>query len=129
MKLIYIAGKYSDDTYELIDANILVARNAAIQCIKKGWFPITPHLMSAHFECSLPDIPNEFYYEGDFKLLNICHAILMLDNFLDSTGALGELDHANDNDITVYMDIKYVPHLGPPPNFREVRGILDDNSL
>ena len=115
MKLIYIAGKYTDETYEEIEENILVARTAAIECILLGWFPITPHLNTAHFECSLPDIPNEFYYKGDLQIMKLLRphydAVLMLDNWRGSIGAKIELEMARKFGLTIFYGIENVPDL------------------
>ncbi|MHA2210145.1 MAG: hypothetical protein ACXABV_13355, partial [Candidatus Thorarchaeota archaeon] len=42
---IYVAGPYTADTMEQIEANVQRAIDAGIQIWKKGHFPVIPHLL------------------------------------------------------------------------------------
>jgi len=102
MKLIYVAGKYSGDSYEDIDSNIIKAELASVQLIKNGWAVFTPHLNTRHFE-KYTDIKNEVYYQMDIEILTRCDAIFMLDNYADSVGANHEHDVAYKYNLDIYF--------------------------
>lgn len=111
MELIYIAGKYTAKTYSEIDNNIKKAELAAVEVISKlglkGWFPITPHLNTAHFEIYEPALPIDYHYwiDGTAELLKKCDAILMLPGWEESSGARGEKEIAEKLGIPVFYNV------------------------
>lgn len=91
MKIVYIAGPYSDkDGYLAIDRNIALAREAAAWLASNGIGFVCPHLNSAHFEAIVPEVPVDFWYEMDLRILKSCDAMLMLPFSDYSTGAIRE---------------------------------------
>jgi hypothetical protein len=99
--IIYISGKYSDDTQEKIDVNIALARKHAIKLWEAGYTVICPHLNTANFEkdCS---IKWEDYIKGDLEIVSRCDAVVMLHNMNDSQGALMERTVALEKGIPVF---------------------------
>jgi Domain of unknown function (DUF4406) len=104
--VIYVSGKYSGTPNE-INENIQLARNASIQLWELGFTVITPHLNTIHFEndckCSYED-----YMDGDLEILSRCDAILFLENFKDSNGALKEKEKAEELHIPRFYKVNDV---------------------
>lgn len=114
MKLIYIAGKYSGENYKETDENIRIAVRAALGVIefkwRFGWFPITPHLNSKHFErFEFKDIHKLYFYDGTMALLRKCDAVLAISNWKGSAGAMAEIQEADRLGIPVYFSINEIP--------------------
>jgi len=101
--ILYIAGKYRGD----IDANIAAARKVAIELWEAGFTVICPHLNTAHFErdCSIPE---DNYIKGDLHILSRCDAVIMLEGWQQSEGAMIEHMMAKEWGIPVY----YYPDIG-----------------
>lgn len=79
LKLVYIAGVYGDkDGYLAIDRNIANAREQADWLLSHGIGFCCPHMNSAHFEVIRPEIPVEFWYEMDLRLMEPCDAMLIV---------------------------------------------------
>jgi len=115
MKLIYIAGKYSGLNFNKVEINIRKARNTALKLIQKigslGYFPITPHMNTAHFEeyeAILDGIDYEYWLNGSRELLERCDALLLLDNWNDSNGATKEKEIAEAKGIPIFYSIKEI---------------------
>jgi len=113
MKLIYISGKYSDINFWKVDFNIRKAKNEAIALIREvgrhGYFPITPHLNTGHFEEReemFEGVNFEYWLNGTIELLKRCDAMLLLDNWEDSNGAKKEIEIAVANGMPVYYSIE-----------------------
>jgi hypothetical protein len=98
----YISGKYSGN----IEENIENARKVAIELWEKGYSVLCPHLNTIHFEldckCTYED-----YIKGDLELLARCDAIVMLQGWNGSKGAVREKEFAQ----SLGMPIYYYPEL------------------
>jgi len=107
--IVYVAGKYSGKTQDEITENIDAARKVAIQLWESGHVALCPHLNTAHFEndCSCD---YHGYLIGDLALLARCDAILMMGDWEDSRGAMGEHAYAKNHDIPVYYYPEIPPH-------------------
>jgi len=107
MKLIYVSGKYTEDTSSLVQLNIEKAEEAAIQLIGKGWGVFTPHKNSAHYEKYKEEYPNmtwDYFMEFSIEMLKRHDAIFMLNNWKDSEGGVIEHDYALKNNIPIYYE-------------------------
>ena len=104
MKLLYIAGKYCDARGEWYQhLNIELSKRVARFFWMKGYAVICPHSNTAFMGDSCPDNWDR-WLNGDLEILGRCDMIVMLPNYLDSPGALKELEHA----IEMEKDITYV---------------------
>lgn len=102
MKLLYLAGPFSDDDpIHGVARNVLAASEIALEAARKGWMPVCPHKNTQDFQHAA-DIPPEFWYEGDLDLMRRCDAVLMLPGYERSQGALRELEVATAEGMGVY---------------------------
>jgi len=93
MKLVYIAGPYTADSQAKVFANIQRAREVADMVIRFGAMPITPHFLSSGIE----DAGNaQFWYDATLEVLRRCDALLALENWHESNGALNEIREAEE---------------------------------
>ena len=99
--IVYISGKYSDDSEEKINANIALARKHAIAIWESGLTAICPHLNTANFEKDC-GIKWESYIDGDIEILKTCDAVLLLHNREDSRGAKVEKETAEQWRIPIF---------------------------
>ena len=106
-KVVYIAGPYTADTPEGIDANIRKAERIAWVLWRDGIAVITPHLNTVHFEETYADRDKaaRVFYGGDLSILKRCDAVLMLPNWGKSTGAMMEHEAALAWDIPVFYSV------------------------
>ena len=100
--LVYIAGPYSAPTEEGVEANIAVARAAAVAVKLAGFSYFCPHLNSARFERDCPGVPHADWLTQDLLILPACHALLLLPESELSVGALMEWRKAVDLNIPVF---------------------------
>ena len=101
MKLVYIAGKYRDDSLRGIQQNIEKASNVAYKYWEKGYAVICPHKNTQFFDGRLPD---ETWLLGDLEILKGCDIIVMMDNYKTSVGALGELERAKELGLEIIYE-------------------------
>ncbi len=111
MKLIYIAGPYTGATPHDVDRNIINAREMAHEAMKKGWFPITPHMNTAGFERVAPEITEKFIVDGYLEILSRCDAVLMCPNWERSGGSVKEYHYAKEKGINVYESVQNLPDM------------------
>lgn len=109
MKIVYIAGPYTGKTHDYrsyfeIERNIGVAAEAAAWLVDNGYGYFCPHLHSRHFEVITPEVGANFWYTMDLKFLDMCDALLLVGDWLDSKGALAEKDRALGIGIPVFYN-------------------------
>jgi hypothetical protein len=104
-KIIYISGKYSGKTDAETNQNIQKARLMAAKVWELGYPCLCPHTNTSNFE-EICSCDYEDYIEGDLTLLSRCDAILLLDNYEDSTGAKIELSQARELNKQVYYSFE-----------------------
>lgn len=112
MKLIYVAGKYTGDTYSAIDDNIRISEVVSLKLIRKGWAVITPHKNTAHYEVYEDDtLTYHTWIAIDDEILKRCDAILMMKNWIESKGSKRELEIAKKLNIPIYFEADGIPEV------------------
>ena len=101
MRLVYIAGPYRADTWNGVWANIMRARDIAMQYHIPGEsFAVCPHLNSMLMD-GLHGIEPDHWLGGDIELLKRLDAIVMMPGWESSEGAQGELAAAKEAGLEV----------------------------
>lgn len=113
---VYVAGPYTADTTEDVEANVNVAMRFGIALIQLGHVPFIPHL--THFLDKLNEdgaygvrLGYEDYMAYDQRWLERCDALLLINH---SPGADRELKRAKEIGLHIFKD------LGKVPRFDEV---------
>jgi hypothetical protein len=106
---IYVAGPYTDETLEEMEANVQRAIDAGIHIWKKGHYPLIPHLLHwvdlrAH-EIGVPMNWND-YMLWDAPWLDHCDALYLL---AESKGALIELERASEEGKLIFHSLEDIP--------------------
>ena len=111
MRVIYVAGKYIGESDWETYNNIHHARIAAHRLWEEGWAVICPHANTAFFGGATEKEDRETssgdwmkWLEGDFEFIRRSDAIYMLNNYLDSKGALLELALAKELGIEIFYE-------------------------
>lgn len=103
IKLLYIAGAYRGPTREAVERNIQAAMHAAALAVRKGWYPVVPHACTAHFDRDYPGLAgDEFYLEATLELMRRCDAVMTVQGWEFSSGAMAEIDEAHLYALPVY---------------------------
>ena len=76
MKVIYVAGKYSDDTVWKEGFNILKAGAVAADIWQHGMAAICPHMNTARMNGV---VEYTQFMKGDFEILSRCDAVFMME--------------------------------------------------
>lgn len=109
--IIYVAGKYSGESEEEVVSNIKAAEEMGILLLSKGFIPIIPHRISAHWENRKEFEhwkPEDWVNRFCIPLISVCDALLFLENWKHSFGANVELGYALRNKIPCYFSIDNV---------------------
>lgn len=81
----FVSGPYTGNTKEEISRNIKQAEIVAKELWKIGYATICPHKNSGFFKGN-----RDIFLSGYMEILKICHIIVMISNWVDSTGAKKE---------------------------------------
>ena len=103
MKVIYIAGKYTDQNKKSINRNIDRAERISKRIWRNGMAAICPHLNTRGWNGILSQ---DEFLEGYFSIVKKCDAVLMLDNWKKSEGAKAEHWLAATYQIPIFYNIK-----------------------
>lgn len=92
--LVYLAGPYTATGDKSVDDHIEQARRVAVELWDKGYYVITPHLNTAHFEkyCQVADWST--FMEGDLRMIAACDVVVLLPGWRQSRGACIERNYA-----------------------------------
>jgi len=93
MKVLFVAGPHGAlpsgyDELHGVEQNVLNASRVALECWKKGWVVVCPHLNTRYFY-RVPGLHDELE-KGAIELVRRCDAILMMDGWQNSPGAMKE---------------------------------------
>lgn len=101
---IYVAGPYTETETRTRDENVLRAGYIGRKLWKMGFAVITPHLNTYNFG-SIYDTEREAFAAflvGDFELISVCSAVVMVPGWELSRGASAEFVFAKYMKIPVY---------------------------
>jgi hypothetical protein len=104
MRIIYTAGPISGKTPWDEEQNIRKAEYIALDIWKTGKAAVLcPHTNTRFFQYA---IPYETLMEGDFEIISRCDALLFIEGWEDSPGAVREERYALKLGIPVFYDIE-----------------------
>jgi len=98
--VIYLAGPLSGDR----ERNVTDAVAVYFQLVRAGQVPFCPHLGALHPAAF--DIDYETWMRFDFAVIDCCDAVLMLDRWQTSAGAVREHEYALLMGKRVVYDVK-----------------------
>ena len=87
----YVSGRYRGSSPAEIWANIMKAREVAMDLWRMGYVALCPHLNTMLFDGVRPDAD---WLAGDLVLLRRCNLIVMVPGWQESEGARAELREA-----------------------------------
>ena len=93
MKIVYIAGPYTDKTAWDIEQNVRKAEELALMVAEMGGAPLCPYTNSRFFFGTCTE---EFWYAATMALPKKCDAIVMLEEWRNSKGSKEEHAWAKD---------------------------------
>lgn len=97
--VVYIAGKYRGPNSWAIECNIRKAEEMAAKVWAMGLIALCPHSNSRHMEGVTTD---QHMLDGTMELMRRCDAVLLLNNWRQSEGALGEIEEAKSRGIPIF---------------------------
>lgn len=95
MRLIYVAGQYRGFSKERVDLNIQAAMHAGVLLAERGYMPVIPHKNTEKMELLTDKCDETFWIQGTMALMKVCDAVLMIDGWKYSAGAIGEHEQAS----------------------------------
>lgn len=105
MKMIYVSGKYTDDTPEKVNENIRMAALAAVALWRMGWGVFCPHTATAHLEFFGIAYNDILHFDIQLIRSRFFYAMFMLPNWMYSKGAKLELEVAKEMGIQVVYSL------------------------
>lgn len=122
MKLLYIAGKFSADSWSKdplhdIEEHITIASRYALEASRKGWAVFCPHKNSAGFQHAA-GITKDQWYAIDIEILSRCDAVLFVPGWRESFGAREEMDFAQRNHIKVLLASRFIEEIPRPEDLK-----------
>ena len=108
--MFYISGAITGKDQDEWAYNLLMGRQMAIECAKRGIPYYSPHLNTARFEIeeALVDVTWQDYMDMDYDIIARCSGILMMVNWEESKGAVLEREYAIANNIPVFYSIEQI---------------------
>ncbi len=101
MELIYVAGPYISETNYGIERNIRKAEEVAIEIVKLGVMPVCTHPMTRYMGGISPE---EFWIKGTMALMLVCDAVVLVEDWINSKGTIGEIKACFENGIPIFLN-------------------------
>lgn len=92
MIVIYIAGPFRAKGARAVEQNIRRAEDAAYGVWAQGHAAMCPHT-NARWED--PEIGDQVFLDGTLELMRRCDAVIVLPDYMNSQGTLGEIAEAH----------------------------------
>lgn len=99
MKVVYVAGKFTAPTPDLIEENIRRAEQVGADVVRLGASPLIPHANTRNF---VGTATPEFWYRATLALMLKCDAVLTVPGWEESAGATEEVRVAVAQGIPVF---------------------------
>ena len=119
--IVYVAGPYRADTIAGVRRNIERARAVAEELWAMGYPTICPHLNTAFMDGLAEDGD---FLDGDLLILKRCDAVVLVDGYEDSIGAMAEVKCAAQRGLPIFANAFCVPDRPMPPSYLRRVGIL-----
>lgn len=107
--IIYIAGPYRAPDRAAIARNIESAGRLGAYVCTLGWFPIIPHMNTAHLEQDVPALEDEFWLRGTMELMERCDALALAPGWQRSVGTLAEIERAEEMRLPIFRAADLIP--------------------
>lgn len=104
MKLVYVAGPYRSPTEFGVVENIRRAEALALKVWQAGAACICPHKNTALFGGAL-GMPDEVWLKGDLEMIRRCDAVIVTENWTQSSGTIAEVDLAQELGLPVFVEL------------------------
>jgi len=101
VKVVYVAGKFTVPTADLIEENIRRAEQVGAEVVRMGASPLIPHANTRNF---VGTATPEFWYRATLALMLKCDAVLTVPGWEESVGAAEEVRVAVGEGIPVFHD-------------------------
>ena len=95
--LVYVAGPYTPpktttphDSIRIAYQNVQNAKRMGVRILKLGYVPIVPYCLCHYLHQEMDEDLGDEWYKIDYKILDVCKAIVMLKNWRKSYGAVKE---------------------------------------
>lgn len=102
VEVVYVAGPFRADNAWEIEQNIRRAETEALRVWQMGVAAVCPHANNRFYQGAADD---DVWLAGDLKMLERCDAMLLVDGWQNSIGAVIEKRHAEEHGIPVLADI------------------------
>lgn len=102
MIVVYIAGPFRAESPWCVEQNVRRAELLALEVWSAGAVALCPHLNTRYYSGALHD---SVWLHGDEELLLRCDAVLTVDGWENSQGALSEVALARRNGMSVFHSI------------------------
>jgi len=103
MKLVYIAGPYTGQHFYQEYMNVYRAWLMGTEVARLGAMPVIPQQNTAFMDGVQP---YRFWLEGTMEIMRRCDAVLVLSDYDESKGTLGEIDEARRLDMPLFFDLE-----------------------
>lgn len=101
--VVYIAGPFRGSTAWAIEENVRLVERTALALWQLGVVvPLAPHTMCRFYQGAAPD---SVFIQGTLELLRRCDAVLLVGEWRQSTGTLGEVAEAERSGTPVFETI------------------------
>lgn len=102
MKVIYIAGKFRGPDAWAVEQNIRRAEERGFDVAQMGASPLIPHTNTRFFNGTLTE---QFWLDATLAAMLKCDAVLTVDNWSNSQGAIEEVRVARERDMPVFHSL------------------------
>jgi hypothetical protein len=105
---VYLSGPISARNGYSLEANVAAALDVYLECLRLGILAFCPHLIAGY--PSHLGIPYDVWMEVDLATIDRCTALLMLDRWDTSPGAIREKAYAESKGLPVYFTVAELDH-------------------